>query len=44
MNEVEKLSVREKEQGSLRGLEGCEAMNDEYNGQDGIEITLVETR
>ena len=38
-------TIRQKEeQGTLRELEGCKAMNDEYNGQEGIETTLVETR
>ena len=39
-----KQSVRKEERGTLRELEGCKAMNDKYNGQEGIEITLVETR
>ena len=44
MNEIANNPLEKKEQGTLRGLEGCKAMNDEYNGQEGIEITLVETR
>ena len=37
-------SLLEEEQGTLRELEGCQDMNDEHNGQEGIETTLVETR
>ena len=37
-------SVRKEEQGTLRELEGCKDMNDEHNGQEGIETTLVEMR
>ena len=37
-------SIRKEEQGTLQELEGCKDMNDEYNGQEGIGTTLVETR
>ena len=39
-----KQSVRKEEQGTLQEHEGCKDMNQEFNGQDRIGTTLVETR
>ena len=41
-NESTPVEKRNKEHHVNLG--GCKAMNDEHNGQEGIENTLVETR
>ena len=39
-----KSTVRKEEQGTLRELEGCKDMNQEFNGQEVQASTLVETK
>ena len=44
MNTIESTPVEKRNKEHHVNLGGFKAMNDEYNGQEGIEITLVEMR
>ena len=44
LNEFESTLVEKRNKEHHVNLGGCEAMNDEHNGQEGIETTLVGTR
>ena len=44
LNKIEKTPVEKRNKEYHVNLGGCKAMNDEYNGQEGIETTLAETR
>ena len=44
MNEVENTPLEKRNKEHHVNLGGCQAMNDEHNGQEGIETTLVEMR
>ena len=43
MNTIESTVVENRNKEHQVNLGGCKAMNDEYNGQEGIGTTLVET-
>ena len=44
LNTIESTAVEIRNKEHHVTLGGCKAMNDEYNGQEGIETPLVETR
>ena len=44
LNTIERTAVENSNKEHHVNLGGCKAMNDEYNGQEGIGTTLVETR
>ena len=44
LNKIEKTPVEKRNKEHHVNLGGCKALNDEYNGQEGIGTTLVETR
>ena len=44
LNEIESIPVEKRSKEHHVNLEGFKAMNDEYNGQEGIGTTLVEMR
>ena len=44
LNTIESTAVENRNKEHHVNIGGCKDMNDEYNGQEGIEITLVETR
>ena len=44
LNTIESRAVENRNKEHHVNLGGCKAMNDEYNGQEGIEPALLETR
>ena len=44
LNTIESTTVENRNKEHPVNLGGCKAMNDEYNGQEGIKTTMVETR
>ena len=44
LNTIESTVVENRKKEHHVNLGGCKAMNDKYNGQEGIGTTLVETR
>ena len=44
MNEIANNPLEKRNEEHYDNLGGCKAMNDMYNGQEGIGTTLVETR
>ena len=44
MNTIESTAVETRNKGHHVNLGGCKDTKQEFNGQEGIETTLVETR